>query len=97
MRTRVNGTWVGMKDCEMNQTSGSVCRTDLGEKGELVGCEELARFLQKTYSRRLTAYGIWKNGIASQLAKSGSGKKFKAVVWYGRARRSTIGSRSPAG
>ena len=46
MRTRVIWTWVGMKDCEMNQTSGSVCRTDLGEYGDLVGCEELARFFQ---------------------------------------------------
>ena len=43
--------------------------------------------MQKTYYRRLTAYGIWKKGIGSRLAKSGSGKKSKAVVWYGRARR----------
>ena len=42
-------TWVGMKDCELNWTLGSVCRTDFGEKGELIGCEELARLLQKTY------------------------------------------------
>ena len=71
---------------------GTLCR-----KVSLVGCEELARFLQKTYSRRLTAYGIWKKGIGSQLAKSGDGKKSKAVVGYGGPRRSTIGSRSPAG
>ena len=43
--------------------------------------------MQNTYSRRLTAYGIWKKGIGSQLAKSGSGKKCAAVVRYGRARR----------
>ena len=53
--------------------------------------------MQKTYSRQLTAYGMWKKGIGSQLAKSGSGKESEAVVRYGRARRSTIGSRSPAG
>ena len=43
--------------------------------------------MQKTNYRRLTAYGIWKKVIGSQLAKSGSGKKSKAVVWYGCARR----------
>ena len=49
MRTEGMWTWVGMKDCELNWSLGSVCRTDLGEYGELVGCEELARFMQKTY------------------------------------------------
>ena len=53
--------------------------------------------MQKTYYRRLTAYGIWKKGIGSRLAKSGSGKKSKAVVGYGRARRSMVRSRSPVG
>ena len=86
---------LGRKDGDSNQTLGSVCGTELGEYGELVGCEELARFLQKTYSKRLTAYGIWKKGIGSQLAKSGSGKKSKAAVRYGRKRRSTTHSRSP--
>ena len=80
-------TWVGMKDCELNWTLGSVCRTDFGERDKMIGCEELARFLQKTYYRRLTAYGIWKKGIGSQLAKSATGKKSKAVVGYGRNRR----------
>ena len=42
-------TWVGMKDCEVNWSLGSVCRTDSVYEGELVGCEELSRFLQKTY------------------------------------------------
>ena len=78
---------LGRKDGGSNQTLGSVCRTNLGEKGELIGCEELARFLQKTYYKRLTAYGIWKKGIASRLAESVTGKKSKAVVGYGRARR----------
>ena len=43
--------------------------------------------MQKTYYKRLTAYGMWKKGIGSQLGKSGSVKKSKAVVGYGRARR----------
>ena len=53
--------------------------------------------MQKTYYRRLTAYGIWKKGIANRLSESGSGKKSKAVVRYGRKRRSTARSGSPAG
>ena len=32
---------LGRKDGGSNQTLGSVCRTNLGEYGELVGCEEL--------------------------------------------------------
>ena len=28
VRTRVNGTWDGMKDCELNWSLGSVCRTN---------------------------------------------------------------------
>ena len=87
---------LGRKDDDPNQTLGSVCRTDLGEKGELIGCEELARFMQKTYYRRLTAYGIWKNGIASRLSESAAGKKSEAKG-YGRKGRSTARSRSPAG
>ena len=91
------GHWdLGRKDCESNRNLDGVCRTDLGERGELVVCEELARFLQGTYYRRLTAYGIWKNGIASRLSKSATGKKSKAKG-YGRKRRSTTRSRSPAG
>ena len=88
---------LGRKDGGSNQTLGSVCRTDFVAKGELIGCEELARLLQKTYYKRLTAYGIWKNGIGSRLAESVTGKKSKAVVWYGRKGRSTARSRSPAG
>ena len=43
-----SGHWdLGRKDEDSNQTFGSVCRTNLGEYGELVVCEELARFLQK--------------------------------------------------
>ena len=49
VRTEGMWSWVGMKDCELNWSLGSVCRTDFVAKGELVGCEELARFLQKTY------------------------------------------------
>ena len=91
------GQWdLGRKDCESNQISGSVCGTDFGECGELIVCEELARFLQRTHYRRLTAYGIWKKGVASLLAKSATGKKSKAKG-YGRKRRSTASSRSPAG
>ena len=29
VRTRAIGTWVGMKDCELNWSLGSVCRTDI--------------------------------------------------------------------
>ena len=94
LETQGMWTWVGMKDCESNRNLDSVCRTDFGERGELVVCEELARFLQKTYYRRLTAYGIWRKGIGSRLSKSGSGKKSKAVVRNGRKRRSTTRSRS---
>ena len=88
---------LGRKDYGSNRNIDGACRTDFGEKGELAACEELARFLQKTYYRRLTAYGIWKKGIASRLLEWGSGKKSKAVVWYGRNKRSTARSRSPAG
>ena len=34
--------------------------------------------MQKTYSRRLTAYGIWKKGIASRLSESAAGKESEA-------------------
>ena len=50
-----------------------------GEKDELVGCEEVARFLQRTHYERLTLYGMWHKGIASRPRKSASGKKSKAV------------------
>ena len=36
-----------------------------------------------------------RKGIGSRLAKSGSGKKSKAVVGYGRTRRSTASSKTP--
>ena len=49
LRTEGMWSWVGMKDCEPVQTLGSVCRTEFVYEGELIGCEELARFLQKTY------------------------------------------------
>ena len=87
---------LGRKDCGTTRNCNGVCRTDFGERGELVVCEELARFLQGTYYRRLTAYGIWKNGIASRLSKSATGKKSKAGR-YGRKGRSTARSGSPAG
>ena len=61
----------------------------MGEKGKLVACEKLARFLQGTNSKRRTAYSRMKKGIASRLSKSGSNKKSKAVVEYGRVKRST--------
>ena len=35
-------------------------------------------FCKKSYYRRLTAYGIWKKGIASRLSESATGKKSKA-------------------
>ena len=92
-----SGQWdLGRKNRGANRNCNGVCRTDLGERGELVVCEELARFLQGTYSRRLTAYGIWKKGIASRLSKSATGKKSKAGR-YGRKGRSTARSGSPAG
>ena len=50
-----------------------------GEKDELVGCEEVARFLQRTYYERLTLYGMWHKGIASRPRMSSSGKKSKAI------------------
>ena len=49
VRTEGMWTWVGMKDCELNWSLCSVCRTEFVAKGELVGCEELTRFMQKTY------------------------------------------------
>ena len=51
----------------------------IGEDGELVGCEEVARFLQRTDYERLTLYGIWHKGIASRPRMSATGKKSKAV------------------
>ena len=92
-----SGQWdLGRKDDGSNQTLGSVCRTNLGEYGELVGCEELTiKVLAKDY-KRLTSYGIWKKGIGSRFAKSAAGKKSKAKG-YGRKRRSTARSRSPSG
>ena len=48
VRTECMWILVGMKGCEPVQTLGSVCRTDFVAKGELVGCEELSRLLQKT-------------------------------------------------
>ena len=45
-----SGQWdLGRKDYGSNRNIDGACRTDFGEKGELVICEELARFLQKTY------------------------------------------------
>ena len=85
MVVRIKGMWIwlGMKDCEWKWSLGSDCRRAFVKDGELVGCEELARLLQKTYSKRLTAYGIWKNVIASRLVKSGGGKNSTAAVRYG--------------
>ena len=70
---------------------------DFGEKGELAGCEELAKFLQATHYKRRTYYGIWKKKtIASRLAKWAAGQKSKAAR-NGRDGRSANRSRSPAG
>ena len=85
MRTEGMWTWIGRMVVLTRPWIVFVERT-LGEYGELVVCEELARFLQKTYYRRLSAYGIWKNGIASRLSESVAGKKSKAKG-YGRKRR----------
>ena len=49
LRTQVIWICVEMKDCERNWSMGSVCRRDFVFEGELVVCEELARFLQITY------------------------------------------------
>ena len=49
-----------------------------GEEGELVVCEEVAGFLQRTYYERLTLYGMWHKRIASKPRRSASGKKSKA-------------------
>ena len=49
VRTEGMRTWVGMKDCELNWSLGSVCRREFVYEGELIGCEELARLLQNTY------------------------------------------------
>ena len=51
----------------------------IGEEGEWIVCEELARILQRTYYERLTLYGIWHKGIASRPRMSATGKKSKAV------------------
>ena len=49
---------LGRKDGGSNQTLGSVCRTDLGEYGELVGCEELtSKILAKDLLQ--AAHRIW--------------------------------------
>ena len=91
--------WVpntGRKDCEEIQTPGIGSEKFFGERSELVGCEELAKFLQSTHYDRLTLFGIWSRGIASRPKRSATGKKSKAGR-YGRNRRSTAHSRSPAG
>ena len=91
--------WVpntGRKDCEEIQTPGIGCEKFFGERSELVGCEELAKYLQSTQYDRLTLFGIWSKGIASRPKRSATGKKSKAGR-YGRNRRSTARSRSPAG
>ena len=49
-----------------------------GEEDELVVCEEVAGFLQRTYYERLTLYGMWHKRIASKPRRSASGKKSKA-------------------
>ena len=87
---------LGRKDCDKIQTPGIGSGISFGDEGELVGYEELAKFLQSTYYERLTLYGIWSKGIASRPKRSSSGKKSKAGR-YGRNRRSTARSRSPAG
>ena len=77
-------TWLGKrwkkrKDCDNILTPCIGYGKSFGEKDELVGCEELARFLQRTYYERLTLYGIWHKGIASRPRRWATGKKSKAV------------------
>ena len=78
--------WEGRKDCNKIQTPGIGHGKFFGEKSELVGCEELAKYLQSTHYDRLTLYGIWSKGIASRPKRSATGKKSKAGR-YGRNRR----------
>ena len=68
----------GRKDSDKIQAPCIGCGISFGEKDELVGCEEVARFLQRTYYERLTLFGIWHKGIASRPRRSASGKKSKA-------------------
>ena len=85
------------KGCDPPSVVDSGGRTDLGEKGELAVCEELAKFLQATQYKRRTYSGIWKKKpIASRLAKWAAGQKSKAAR-NGRDGRSANRSRSPAG
>ena len=78
-------------DCDKIQTPRIGCGKSFGKKDELVGCEEVARFLQRTYYEWLTPYGMWHKGMASRPRKSATGNKSKAN------RRSTTRSRSPTG
>ena len=87
---------LGRKDRDSTSVLDCDGSFDFGEKGELAGCEELARFLQATYYKRRNYYGIWKKAIASRLAKWAAGKKSKTAR-NGRDGRSANRSRSPAG
>ena len=85
------GRALGRKDCDKILTPCIGRGKSFGKKDELVGCEEVARFLQRTYYERLTLYGMWHKGMASRPRKSATGNKSKAN------RRSTTRSRSPTG
>ena len=76
---RALGRKEGRKDCDEILTLCFGCGKSFGEEDELVGCEEVARFLQSTYYERLNLYGMWHKGIASKPRKSSNGKKSKAV------------------
>ena len=93
-----NNDWIlstgrkkGKVDCDKIQTPRIGCGKSLGKKDELVVCEEVARFLQRTYYERLTLYGMWHKGMASRSRRWATGNKSKAN------RRSTTRSRSPTG
>ena len=67
----------GRKYCDKIQTPCIGCGKSFGKKDESIGCEEVARFLQRTYYERLTLYGIWHKGIASRPRRWANGKKSK--------------------
>ena len=71
--------WEVRVDCDTIQAPGIGCGMSFGENDELFVCEEVARFLQRTYYERLNLYGMWHKGIASRPRRWASGKKSKAV------------------
>ena len=65
-------------DCEKIQAPCIGNGKSFDEEGKLVGCEEIAMILQRTYYERLTLYGMWYKGIASRSRRWASEKKSKA-------------------